>query len=164
MLIYLKKWIENIIVITIICTIIEILIPEGNNKKYIRVVSGIYIIYAVLTPVLQIFDFSYNNIFYQENIIQTYSKATYQIKNEEIEKMYFVGLEENIKNDIENLGYKVKNANVTIDSKYENIENIEIEFEEMFNKLEEQEYEEYNDIFELLEEKYFVSYENIKFK
>lgn len=35
----IKTWIENIIIVVIISIIIEMILPEGNNKKYVKVVS-----------------------------------------------------------------------------------------------------------------------------
>ena len=34
-----KTWVENIIIVVIISIIIEMILPEGNNKKYVKVVS-----------------------------------------------------------------------------------------------------------------------------
>ena len=34
-----KTWVENIIIVVIISIIIEMILPEGNNKKYVKVIS-----------------------------------------------------------------------------------------------------------------------------
>ena len=52
MILKLKSWCEGIIVSIILCIIIESLIPEGNNKKYVKVIIGIYIMYVSLNPLL----------------------------------------------------------------------------------------------------------------
>ena len=37
----IKAWVENIIIVVIISIIIEMILPEGNNKKYVKVVSRV---------------------------------------------------------------------------------------------------------------------------
>lgn len=53
------KWISNgasaIIVAVIIATIIEMILPEGNCKKYIKVVLGVYILFTIISPVVSKF-------------------------------------------------------------------------------------------------------------
>ena len=50
---FMKNWCEGIIVGVMISLIIELIIPEGNNKKYVKVISGIFIIFTVLNPIFQ---------------------------------------------------------------------------------------------------------------
>ena len=38
---FLKTWCENIVVVLIISVIIEMILPEGKNKKYVQVIIGI---------------------------------------------------------------------------------------------------------------------------
>ena len=40
---FFRSWCEGIIVAVIIAMLIEAILPEGNNKKYVKVVIGIYI-------------------------------------------------------------------------------------------------------------------------
>ena len=40
----IKLWAENIIIVVIISIIIEMILPEGNSKKYVKVVSGLYLL------------------------------------------------------------------------------------------------------------------------
>lgn len=46
MIIFLKKWCEGIIVAVVVSIIIESIMPEGNNKKYLKVITrNFYFIY-----------------------------------------------------------------------------------------------------------------------
>ena len=36
---FINSWVQGIILSIIIATIIEIILPEGNNKKYVRLIS-----------------------------------------------------------------------------------------------------------------------------
>lgn len=37
----IKNWTENIIIVVIISIIIEMILPDGNSKKYVKVVSRV---------------------------------------------------------------------------------------------------------------------------
>lgn len=50
---FISSWAEQIIVAVIIATIIEMILPNGNNKKYIKVVIGIYVLFTILSPILE---------------------------------------------------------------------------------------------------------------
>ncbi len=49
---FFRNWCEEIIVAVIISIIIEAILPEGNHKKYVKVVIGIYVIFTILHPLL----------------------------------------------------------------------------------------------------------------
>ena len=50
----LKLWTSDIIIAVVISIIIEMIIPDGNNKKYVKVVSGLYILFVILNPFLDV--------------------------------------------------------------------------------------------------------------
>ena len=79
----MKKWCESILVVVIITTIIEMLIPEGNSKKYIKVVIALFLLFTIIEPFLKItksYDSFGNfiNVFSEEKI----DKYEYQIENQ----------------------------------------------------------------------------------
>ena len=43
---------EQIIIAVIIATILEMILPKGNSKKYIKTVIGIYILYTIISPII----------------------------------------------------------------------------------------------------------------
>lgn len=49
---WVSNWAEAIIIAVIIATIIEMILPEGSSKKYIKVVIGVYILFTVISPIL----------------------------------------------------------------------------------------------------------------
>lgn len=49
---WISNWIQGIIIAVIIGTIIEMLLPEGNCKKYVKVVIGVYILFSIVSPVI----------------------------------------------------------------------------------------------------------------
>ncbi len=45
-------WAQGIIIAVIIGTIIQMILPENKNKKYIKVVIGIFILFSIIQPVI----------------------------------------------------------------------------------------------------------------
>ena len=41
---------QSIIIAIVLITFIEMLIPDGTNKKYVKIVSGIYLTVTILNP------------------------------------------------------------------------------------------------------------------
>ena len=120
---WIKSWTSEIIIAVIISIIIEMLVPDGNNKKYIKVVSGIYILYTIINPflntnsILKTGELQVQMI--DNNIIQTSSNST-------VVTTYISSLEEYFKTEIEALGYEVKELKIVCDSDYINILKIDI--------------------------------------
>lgn len=125
MLKFMKSWCEGIIVAVLISIIIEMIVPEGNNKKYIKVVAGIFIMFVILNPILENINMGMNIDI--ENVFQVESIDTSAHFNNNMKDVYIMGIEDTIKNKISEKGYCVNNVSVMVDSNYENIEKIEIE-------------------------------------
>ena len=48
----INVWTQGILIATIIAIIIQLILPENKNKKYIKVVIGIYILFCIIHPVI----------------------------------------------------------------------------------------------------------------
>ena len=46
----LNTWIQSLLIAIAITTIVEMLLPNGTNKKYVKIVCSIYILYTILMP------------------------------------------------------------------------------------------------------------------
>ena len=167
MILAMKKWCEGLIVTLIIAVIIEMLIPEGQNKKYIKVIIGIYIIFVTITPILDLFNYKFDF----DDLFSIKTDQTYSSIDEQIKDVYVVGIEQTIKQEIETLGFNVNSVKIFTDSEYENIEKIEIslletnEFIEPIvigNTINTEKYD-YSKIIEHLKNNYFIKEENIIF-
>ncbi len=126
----IRNWCEGIIVAIILSIIIEILVPDGNNKKYVKVVIGVYIIFVVINPILKLMDYDFKFDFFKYSA----QEETYANINTDMKEVYIVGIEQELKKEIENLGYSVKNLKVNVDKSYENIESVEIKVEKKNDK------------------------------
>lgn len=106
------------------------ILPEGNSKKYIKVVIGIYVLFTIVSPIItkisgkeiQVSDIIDLDEYIEE--AKTASKAQNQmeIQNEDnILDIYINGIKEDMKAKIEAKGYVVNNItiNVANDGSYE---------------------------------------------
>ena len=127
---WISNWAGGIIVAVVIGTIIEMILPEGNSKKYIKVVIGIYVLFTIVSPIItkisgkeiQVSDIIDLDEYIEE--AKTASKAQNQmeIQNEDnILDIYINGIKEDMKAKIEAKGYVVNNItiNVANDGSYE---------------------------------------------
>lgn len=162
MILKLKQWCEGIIIAIVISVIIEMLIPDNKTKKYVKVVIGIYIMFVSLNPILEIlnYDYDFSKIFDLETV------TTSTTLNNNIKDVYVLGIEEKIKEEVEELGYNVENLQVQVDSNYEEIEKIYLKISNSLNdnfiKIEEvnigkdNENEQYADVVLFLTTNYFI--------
>lgn len=133
MLNFINSWAKGIILAVIIATIIEIILPEGNNKKYVKTIIGIYILFVMVYPIIS--KMSNKNINIQSIIDNTTSQMSkYETNsitietNSYIEETYKKSLEEDMKKKLSEKGYNVNSLNLYIetedDEKYGQINSI----------------------------------------
>lgn len=121
---FISSWASEVIVSVIIATILEIVLPEGNNKKYIKTVIGVYILFAIISPVISKFsneEIKIENIF---NLDSTLSQNTIEVDSinttTSIEKTYITKLKQDITKNVEEKGYEVNDIEVKVETKDEN--------------------------------------------
>ena len=122
---FINSWAQGIILAVIIATIIEIIIPEGNNKKYVKTVIGLYILFTIIYPLIT--KISNNKLNFDSIIAKTSkevsmydSKVANSIEtNTYIENTYKNNLKEKIKEKIEEKGYTVLDFNLYIETQNE---------------------------------------------
>lgn len=123
MILKIKEWCEELVVAIILCIIIESLIPKGNNKKYVKLIIGIYVMYVMINPILNLINYDLN---LGEKLwdLNTYTEVSTDI-SADIKDIYITGIEEDLKMKVKELGYDIDNIEVHVDENYENIEKIE---------------------------------------
>ena len=120
MISFISSWAQGIIVAVIIATIIEMILPEGSSKKYIKVVIGIYILFVIVTPAIN--QFSKKTIDVSSVINYEFEGKTKQVSTKSLEKnnslniknMYEMNLKSDIKNKIRSKGFCVDSVEVEI--------------------------------------------------
>lgn len=122
---FINSWAQGIILAVIIATIIEIILPEGNNKKYVKTVIGIYILFSIIYPLITKISNKNVNL---DSIINSTTKEMSKYDdsnlitvetNAYIENTYKQKLEEDIKQKIEEKGYTILELNLYIETENE---------------------------------------------
>ncbi len=127
---FLNTWLQGIIVCVIIVTIIELILPSGSTKKYIKVVLGMFILFNIITPVIN--KITKNNFEISSIInMDEYSKKmkTYETSSQNqvssnaneqtIKQIYISKLEKDIKNKLKEKNYTVSKIKIEINENEE---------------------------------------------
>lgn len=116
---FLKQWTNQIIVAVIISTILEMILPEGNNKKYIKMIIGIYLLFTILHPVVgkitqnNKLEFDYSK--YLLTSSESVGSSSFDDENSKlIQQKYIDSIKKDITNKILAKGYKVIKCKVDI--------------------------------------------------
>ena len=119
----INSWAQKIIIVVIICTVIEMILPEGKNKKYIKTVIGIYVVFTIISPIIsnlntgksldleQYLDLNNNN--------ETIEVSSNIDTNKYIEEVYKEKLKTDIETKLNSINYEVKNINIEIETEDE---------------------------------------------
>ena len=133
----MSSWTKSIILAVIVSTIIQMILPEGNNKKYIKTVIGVYILFTIISPIISkisggnsTIDVSkYENYF---NVEST-TTASANVIDKNLDNTYTSSIKADIKNRMKQKGYKVNSLDANIELKneesYGTINNLKISLE-----------------------------------
>lgn len=128
MISWFNSWAQGIILAVIIVTILEMIVPEGKNKKYIKIVMGVYITFTIISPIITKvtgnnfeLDVSKYEDLFNSNSVQGTNEIT-SINNQSIENLYLNTIKTDIKTELDNEGYESKKINITADINVENEE------------------------------------------
>lgn len=142
----ISSWAEQIVVAVVIGTIIEMILPGGNNKKYIKTVIGVYILFTIISPVigkisgqdLNNISLEYEKYFNDTKSYEVLSKDLISTNDANVETIYTSKLKEDMKNKIEEKGYKVETLNIQIElndsNNYGKLKKIDMKITKMDNK------------------------------
>ena len=119
----LNNWCESLIISVILVLLIELLVENNKNKKYIQVITGIFIMFVTLNPFIELLN---NNDFDTDFLkIEKVSAKPYE-ENELFENVYIDYTLERIKNVLDSYNLKVLNLDFKLDESKENLEKIEV--------------------------------------
>lgn len=121
---FISSWVQGIIVAVIISTIIEMILPNGNIKKYVRTVIGAYIVFVIVSPIITKITGKEFNLGSYKLLEMEQSKQTAIDTNTYIENTYINKIKQDIIENIEKKGYKVIKVTIDIDKTEENYGNI----------------------------------------
>ena len=111
---FLSSWAEQIVLAVIIATIIELILPQNRNKKYIQIVIGIYILFNIISPIIKNKDTILTSGDYDLEKYESSSNYTIDQSSmdERIEKIYLEELENTTISKFQIAGIEVEKCNV----------------------------------------------------
>ena len=112
----MNSWAQGIIVAIIIGSIIQMILPDSKNKKYIKVIIGIYVLFCIISPVIgKSFNLSEYNIEKYLDFPDSTSKNEIYTYDENVKNTFKNNLIYNIQSQLKAKGYTAKNIDVEID-------------------------------------------------
>lgn len=136
---WLRSWSNQVIVAVIIATIIEMILPEGNNKKYIKMIIGVYVLFTIIQPVItkltgneiNFNDFNYSKYFKDTAQVSSSTEQFEDTNSKLIKQTYIDSIKRDIKQKIELKGFKLLNCELDITQDENLLKNIELNLEKI---------------------------------
>lgn len=152
MISFLSSWTEQVILAVIIATILELILPNSKNKKYVQMVIGVYVLFNIISPIIKNKEKLVFSEIDLDKYITTSTKVEQSSMDARLEKIYLDELENNIKSKFKNAGIEIikctidaeldttkKNAGIhSIDVKVKNVDD-----EKKISKIKQEIIEEY---------------------
>lgn len=117
MISFFSSWAKQIIIAVVISSIIEMILPDNKNKKYVKMVMGIYILFSIISPII-----NQNDLLSFDNFnVESYAVANENLESEGInqesmderlKQLYIEELQNNIKKKVKEKGFKVHSCKV----------------------------------------------------
>ena len=141
---FLSSWAQGIIVAVIIATLIEMILPNGSSKKYVKVVIGMYILFTIVSPIIKKVggkDIDLNTINiekYEQQISKsdnTISRKFEDNNTRSIKDIYVSNLKADISAKLKEKGYEIDTSDIQIkDDENYTIEKITLKLIKMEQK------------------------------
>ena len=121
----LSSWAKSLGLTIVIVSIFEMLLPNNNSKKYIRMVLGIYVIFNIIFPLVKNKEvFSLDNLNLDEYQTTESTVVDQTSMDARIKELYEQELEKDITKKLKEKGYEV--TNVKVDAEISNEEESKI--------------------------------------
>ena len=96
------------------------ILPSGNNKKYIKAVIGVYILFTIISPILakitniDLDNLDYEKYFKEMDTSQTISQSLTKNNDKSIEEIYENNIKQDMKEKLKEQGYIVEKIELYI--------------------------------------------------
>ena len=122
MLSFLSSWVINIVTVSIIIVLFEMLIPNGKTKKIINLITGFILIIAIINPFLSLKTSDINiagialreSSYLDKKEIENSSKYMGKTQMSQITEVYKKRVCENISSQLDNMD-GIEQATVSVD-------------------------------------------------
>ena len=108
---FMSSWAEQIVLAVIVATIIEMILPKSKNKKYIQMVIGVYVLFNIISPIIENKD-NFSTEKYNVENYQSKYEVDQSSMDERLEKIYLEELEDTVISKFEQNGIEVTKCEV----------------------------------------------------
>ncbi|WFA09693.1 stage III sporulation protein AF [Tissierella sp. Yu-01] len=121
---FVSEWIRNLVILLIIISIVDIVMPKGKMKRYVDFVVGLLIIFTIINPFISLNNLSQNleqevSVF---NYDDFYDKSLIAAQEDQVKSIYLKNLNNQIINLIEDeTEYSVEAVKISTEANEENI-------------------------------------------
>ncbi|MFD1736414.1 stage III sporulation protein AF [Bacillus salitolerans] len=125
---FLTGWIANIILFILLAIIMDMLLPNSNLQRYVKMVTGLLLIIIILTPLLKFFSHSFEEIVATATPTSTFEKKnienSIEFKKKEIQASHrayileqmAVQMKEEVEDEVKNrYGLTVVHVSIDVD-------------------------------------------------
>lgn len=114
---FISSWAQQIIFAVIIGTILQMLLPDGKNKKYIKIIIGVYVLFAIISPVVgKNIDLNLDEF---NLTLENTTTSLDETNQDEITNLYTVNLKQDIISKLSNKGYRCEKVELQTNENYE---------------------------------------------
>lgn len=111
----LSSWAKGLGITIVIVSIFEMLLPNNNTKKYIRIVLGVFVIFNIIAPLIKNKEiFNLDNIDLEQYQTVETGAVNQTSMNERIKVLYAEELEKDITKKVKEKGYSVEKCKVNV--------------------------------------------------
>ncbi|NLY44544.1 MAG: stage III sporulation protein AF [Tissierella sp.] len=115
---FIFSWLKDIVLLFIIITLVDLVMPKGGMRRYINFVVGLLIIFTVINPFINLTNLNFEldrEVFRNVENKSKYDEEILNSQNEQIETLYRQKIATEIKSFIEsNLDYRISSLEVDI--------------------------------------------------
>lgn len=121
---FIFSWIRDIVLLFIIITLVDLVMPKGSMSRYINFVIGLLIIFTVINPFMNLTNLDFQldrEVFKNIDHRSGYDEDIVKGQNDEIEYLYKEKLTREIKDFVEsNSEHKISSIHIEIHKEEDN--------------------------------------------
>lgn len=131
---FISDWLKDILVVFIVISFLEIILPKGKMKKFANFIIGLLLIFVIISPFTDLGSIQFNvDLQTNEYINDSSAQGIIEEQEEKIMEVFTNSIKEEIINLVySNTNYEVVNVNIDIKEEEETIiiENLSLIIEE----------------------------------
>ncbi|MDD2446798.1 MAG: stage III sporulation protein AF [Tissierellia bacterium] len=118
---FISNWIKSLVVLMIIISIVDMVMPKGNMKRYVNFIVGLIIVFSIINPFARLTN---SNLSFEQEVNslsgEIYNEFLIESQDEQIESVYLGSLKSEIRNFLEsNTDYIINSVDITTSTEEE---------------------------------------------